>query len=207
MVEYNEVDVSFADDEPFDDPFEWFDVWWEAAGSLDIKYPNAMTVATADEGGQPHARTVLLKEWDRNGFVFYTNYRSTKGRDLSANPRAALQVYWRGLDRQFRLEGTVERLQKEASDAYCAGRPRGSQIGAWSSDQSQPIGSREELMGRYRQFEDRFEGEEVPRPPHWGGYRIVPGRFVFWRAGEFRLHDRWAFEADGTDWQRQRLNP
>lgn len=199
-----------ADREPFDDPFEWFEAWFEHARQSDLQYPNAMTLATVSADGQPRARTILLKEWDRDGFVFYTNYRSTKGEDLGARPAASLQVYWRPFDRQFRLEGSVERLEPEVSDAYFATRSRGSQLGAWASDQSEPLESREALVEQYRAYEERFEGREVPRPNHWGGYRVVPERFVFWRAGDHRLHDRWAFvraDSDERDWGRMRLNP
>ncbi len=198
---------TFDDREPFDEPFAWFEVWYEAAMDLEIAYPNAMTLATVSAEGQPRARTVLLKSWDRDGFVFYTNYRSAKGEDLGAHPQASLQVYWRPFDRQFRLEGEVERLDPEESDAYFKSRPRGSQIGAWASNQSEPIDSRDELMDRYRHFEEKFAGEEVPRPRHWGGFRIVPTRFVFWRAGEHRLHDRWEFRAADEGWRRIRLCP
>lgn len=207
MVSESDIEVEFAEREPLDDPHEWFDLWLAAVDELEIKYANAMTLATADGSGAPHARTVLLKSRDERGFVFYTNYRSAKGRDLDENPRASLQVYWRAIDRQFRLEGSVERLDDQESDDYFASRPRGSQIGAWASDQSRPLDSREALMERYREIEERFDGEPVPRPPHWGGYRLVAERMVFWRAGASRLHDRWAFLPEDGDWRRQRLNP
>lgn len=199
--------TELSDREPFDDPFDWFETWFERAEATEIQYPNAMTLATVSASGQPRARTILLKEWDRQGFVFYTNYRSTKGEDLGARPAASLQVYWRPLDRQFRVEGRVERLDPEASDAYFATRSRASQIGAWASAQSDPLESREALMEQYREYEEQFEGQEVPRPNHWGGYRIVPERLVFWRAGAHRLHDRWAFVEEEGGWQRRRLNP
>ncbi len=198
----------FDEREPLDDPYAWFEWWYEAATQLEIAYPNAMTLATVSAAGQPRARTVLLKSWNRDGFVFYTNYRSAKGEDLGANPRASLQVYWRQLDRQFRLEGEAERLPPDDSDTYFSTRPRGSQIGAWASEQSDPIDSREVLLERYRRFEEKFDGGQVPRPPHWGGFRLRPGRFVFWRAGEYRLHDRWEFRPDDSGgWRRTRLAP
>jgi len=206
MVERRTIS-ELTDREPFDDPFEWFETWFERAERTDLTYPNAVTLATVSAEGQPRARTVLLKEWDLEGFVFYTNYRSTKGTDLGANPSASLHVYWRPLDRQFRAEGSVERLDPEASDAYFRTRDRGSQIGAWASAQSEPIASRAALEDRVREYEEKFEGREVPRPDHWGGYRVVPERLVFWRAGEHRLHDRWSFVESEGAWSRRRLNP
>lgn len=203
--------------EPYDDPFEWFGDWFGRARQLDLDYPNAVTLATVSESGQPRARTVLLKEWDRDGFVFYTNYDSDKARDIRAAGRAAMQVHWQGLDRQFRVEGRTERLAEAASDAYFSTRPRASKIGAWASEQSRPLDSREDLTERFREYEEGFDGEEVSRPSNWGGYRIEPVRFVFWRAGADRLHDRWEFvrREDGKEdrmeeesgWRRQRLNP
>ena len=209
MSEKIEIETKVAEREPFDDPFEWFGAWFEEASKLDIAYPNAMSLATVSPNGQPHCRTLLLKDWDLDGFVFYTNYRSMKGEDLGANPRATLQVYWRQLDRQLRIEGEVERLEPEESDEYFASRPRGSQLGAWASEQSRPIESRAALVASYREYEDKFEGEEIPRPPHWGGFRLVPSRFEFWRAGDHRLHDRWEFrpDSDPSNWLRARLNP
>ena len=206
-METTDTPVDFADDEPFDDPFAWFDVWYETAMGLAIAYPNAMSLATVSPGGQPRARTVLLKSWDRDGFVIYTNYKSAKGEDLEAEPRASLQVYWRQLDRQFRVEGEVERLDPEASDQYFASRPRGSQIGAWASNQSEPIPSRQALLDQYRAYDEEFDGQPVPRPPHWGGFRLTPTRFEFWCAGEHRLHDRWEFRSGDDRWIRQRLAP
>lgn len=210
MTESHGHAEELGDREPYDDPFEWFGDWFDRVHELELEYPNAVNLATVSEEGQPRARTVLLKEWNRDGFVFYTNYESDKGRDIRAAGRAAMHVHWRALDRQFRVEGDVERLSDEASDAYFATRPRDSQIGAWASDQSRPLASREALMERFDEFESKFAGDEVPRPSHWGGYRIVPARFVFWRAGRDRLHERWAFsrgDAGESTWERQRLNP
>jgi pyridoxamine 5'-phosphate oxidase len=199
--------TELADREPFDDPFEWFDRWYERAKATELEYPNALTLATVSPSGQPRARTILLKEWDREGFVFYTNYRSAKGEDLGARPAASLQVYWHPFERQFRIEGGVERLDPEESDAYFATRSRRSQIGAWASSQSDPLESRDALLERFREYEGKFDGGEVPRPNHWGGYRVVPDRFIFWRAGEHRLHERWAFVEEEGGWHRTRLNP
>lgn len=207
----SDVRGDLAEREPFDDPFKWFQAWFSRAKQAEIDVPNAMTLATVSPAGQPRARTILLKEWDASGFVFYSNYRSTKGEDLGSNPAASLQAYWRPIDRQFRLEGPVERLEPADSDEYFATRSRESQLGAWASAQSEPLESREALLERYRDYEEKFEGREVPRPNHWGGYRVIPERLVFWRAGAHRLHDRWAFVEAGEgvddDWRRTRMNP
>jgi pyridoxamine 5'-phosphate oxidase len=194
---------------PFDDPYSWFDSWFDDALALELAHPNAVSLATVSPDGQPMARQVLLKDHAPSGFVFYTNYSSQKGRHLAETPRAGLNFYWEALDRQIRIEGSVERLSKESSDAYFASRDRGSQIGAWASDQSSAIDSRDTLEARVEHFQQTFAGEEVPRPDHWGGYRVVPLRYEFWIAGDDRLHDRWAFTRDTADddWQRQRLAP
>jgi pyridoxamine 5'-phosphate oxidase len=193
---------------PLEDPFEWFDRWYADAESLDLDHPNAVSLSTVTEEGHPRSRTVLLKSFDREGFVFYTNYESDKGREIEATGRAAMLFYWRPLGRQIRIEGETERLAPEASDAYFESRPRGSRIGAWASDQSRPLDSREDLETRVEAYREKFEGGDVPRPDHWGGIRLVPDRFLFWREGADRLHDRWRFEPDGDDgWTCQRLNP
>lgn len=205
-------DLSNTDeaDLPLADPFQWFERWFEEAGRLEIDYPNAFSLATVGEAGQPRVRTVLLKQWDRDGFVFYTNYRSRKGRDLSEIPRAGMHFYWRQLARQIRIEGPCRKVSAEQSDAYFASRPRGSQLGAWASDQSAPLESRPALEARYRELKADYDGEPVPRPSHWGGYRVVPERLEFWTAGDHRLHDRWEWTRESTDsddWERRRLNP
>ena len=164
-------------------------------------------LATADASGQPSARVVLLRGADPRGFAFFTNYQSRKGRELDANPRAALCVHWPSLDEQIRIEGDVERLPAVESDAYFDGRPRGSQLGAWASDQSRTLPSRETLEARYREFEARFEGQPVTRPPHWGGYRIVPQRVEFWYGRADRLHDRVVYVRNGDSWRIERLYP
>lgn len=208
METVGSIDAEIVEREPYDDPFDWFSDWWAAANELEIQNPNAMTLATVSPEGHPRARTILLKDWDREGFVFYTNYRSAKGEDLGAEPRATLQAYWRQLDRQIRIEGEVDRLPPEESDAYFSTRPRGSQLGAWASNQSEPIASRELLERAFERYREKFEDEDVPRPPHWGGFRLRADRFRFWRAGDDRLHDRWLFDSgpDG-DWARVRLAP
>lgn len=167
----------------------------------------AVTLATASPSGQPSARIVLLRHFDADGFVFFTNYTSRKGRDLEANPRAALCFYWYWIEEQVRIEGTATRVSDAESDAYFATRPRGSQVGAWASRQSQPLASRAVLEARYHERDAEFAGRDVPRPPFWGGYRLVPERMEFWRAGTYRLHDRFAYTREGQWWRTERLFP
>jgi pyridoxamine 5'-phosphate oxidase len=166
-----------------------------------------VTLATADAQGRPSARMVLLRGADERGFVFHTNYNSRKGQELDANPHAALCFYWPTLDEQIRIEGTIERLSAAESDAYFASRPRGSQLGAWASAQSQVLGAREKLEEEYRATEVRFDGQQVPRPPFWGGFRLTPRRIEFWYGRPDRLHDRLVYTLDGTDWKIERLYP
>ena len=167
----------------------------------------AMSLATSTAAGKPSVRIVLLHGLDARGFVFYTNYEGRKGGELEANPHAALCFYWPWLDEQVRVEGRVTRLSDEESDAYFASRPRGKQVGAWASKQSRPLASREVLVDRVADAEARFAGKDVPRPPYWGGYRIAPERIEFWRAGEFRLHDREVYLREGDGWKIERLYP
>jgi len=195
---------------PGDDPFELFGQWYADArknGTLDE--PTAMTLATASPDGQPHARVILLKGVSAKGFDFYTNTRSDKGRQLAENPKAALCFYWMPLGRQVRVEGSVTRVTDDEADAYFASRRRGSQIGAWASEQSAPLDSRAELLHRVRDYERKFEGANVPRPPHWHGYRLAPLRIEFWAAGEFRLHERRVYTRSSPDeaWEQALLNP
>jgi len=164
-------------------------------------------LATTDAEGQPSARLVLLRGIDQRGFVFFTNYNSRKGRELDANPRAALCIHWPTLDEQIRVEGSVTRVSAAESDAYFAGRPRGSQLGAWASEQSEVLPSREMLEQRYREIERRFEGRTVDRPAFWGGYRIAPHRIEFWYGRPDRLHDRVRYVRDGSVWRIDRLYP
>ena len=166
-----------------------------------------VALATADSRGRPSVRMVLLRGVDDRGFVFHTNYTSRKGRELDENPHAALCFHWPTLDEQIRIEGPVERLPADESDAYFAGRPRGSQLGAWSSPQSQVLESREVLERYVRETEARFEGQPVPRPPFWGGYRIRHERVEFWNGRPDRLHDRICYIRDGDDWRLERLFP
>jgi len=191
------------------DPFLLFDAWSAEARQTELNDSNAMVVATADAQGRPSARMVLLKGHDRRGFVFYTNLESRKAQELAANPYAALLFHWKSLRRQIRIEGAVEPVSPAEGDAYFATRSRDSQLGAWASDQSRPLDSRETFEERYRQVAARFEGMPVPRPPHWSGFRVRPERFEFWTDREHRLHERLLFTpgADGNGWQNQLLYP
>lgn len=193
----------------YQDPFKWFDDWFTEVTSTEMEDPNAMCLSTVDEAGFPSSRTVLLKAYDREGFVFYTNLESQKGREVLATEVAALCFFWRGLNRQIRISGRTEQVSDAIADAYFASRPRGSQIGAWASDQSRPLRSREALMERQAELEQKYKGREVPRPPHWSGVRVRPIRIEFWQAGEYRLHDRFVFERSSADeeWEIVRLNP
>lgn len=187
-------------------PLEQFSLWFDQALQAQVPEPNAMTLATVDNTGQPSARTVLIKGFDARGFVFFTNYESRKGRDLLANPRAALLFFWQPLERQVRIEGVIEKATAEESDAYFHSRPLGSRLGAWASEQSQPI-TRTELEAREQTFRERY-GDQPPRPPHWGGYRLVPTLFEFWQGRASRLHDRLRYLPDGQGgWAIDRLSP
>jgi pyridoxamine 5'-phosphate oxidase len=189
------------------DPIRQFEAWFKQALDARLPEPNTMTLATVDARGYPSARIVLIKGVDERGFVFFTNYESRKGLDLAANPHASLLFYWIELERQVRVEGTVVKTAADESDAYFNSRPLGSRIGAWASDQSRPIESRALLEAREKSFSERF-GEHPPRPPHWGGYRLVPDTIEFWQGRPSRLHDRILYtRQSGGDWRIARLSP
>ena len=191
----------------WNEPFTRFAGVFDEAKQVVTKDPNAVSLATVDAQGKPSVRTVLLKDFDARGFVLYTNQQSAKGQALLATRRAALNFYWPALDQQVRVEGTVEQVDAAEADAYFASRPRVSQLGAWASDQSRPLSSREALEARLAELTERYAGKPVPRPPHWGGFRLLPERIEFWKAHEFRLHWREQYVKAGEGWERSWLNP
>ena len=189
------------------DPIALFDQWFAEARAEEINDCEAMALATTDASGQPSVRMVLLKGHGPEGFVFYTNEKSVKGGQLAANPRAALLFHWKSLRRQVRVEGPVERVRDADADAYFATRARDSQLGAWASDQSRPLDSRVTFEQRFEDVKHHYEGQDVPRPPHWGGYRVVPERIEFWSDRPHRLHERRLFVRDGQGWAEGLLYP
>lgn len=189
------------------DPLALFERWYREARRAGLFLPESMILATSTSDGVPSARTMLLKGFDERGFRFFTNYESRKGRELAQNDRAALVFLWGILQRQIRIAGCVERLSEAESRAYFATRPRGSQLGAWASNQSSVIPNRAALDARFREHEERFRGSEVPLPPYWGGYRLIPNSIEFWQGRANRLHDRLLFTREGEGWSVSRLAP
>jgi pyridoxamine 5'-phosphate oxidase len=189
------------------DPFLQFREWYSVHLEAGITIPDTVSLGTASSAGRVSVRTVLLKGYDGNGFVFFTNYKSIKGRQLSENPSAALLFYWSESGRQVRIEGTTEKVSETESAAYFITRPRESQISAWASEQSSVIPDRRCLEEKYEFHKTRFENKEVEKPPHWGGFRLIPDFFEFWRDGEFRLHDRIVYTREGLVWKIHRLAP
>ena len=204
-VEYMRAALDERDVDP--DPFRQFSRWFDEAVAAQMPEPNAMTLATVDAAGRLSARIVLLKALDARGFTFYTNHASRKARELQAHPQAALLFYWAGLERQVRAEGRIEKVEEAIADAYWVRRPRLSRIGAWASPQSDALPDRAALELRFANADARFPGDAVPRPPHWGGYRLVPDMFEFWQGRASRLHDRLEFRRDGAQWRVGRLAP
>ena len=189
------------------DPLALFDQWFAEARASEPNDPEAMSLATADRSGQPAVRMVLLKGHGPGGFVFYTNEQSAKGGQLAANPKGALLFHWKSLRRQVRIEGPVERVSDTDADLYFATRARDSQLGAWASDQSRPLDSRETFERRFAEIQQKFDGQDVPRPPHWSGYRVIPERLEFWSDRPHRLHERRLFVREGDGWREGLLYP
>lgn len=204
--EYTQSGLSEADADP--NPFGQFQKWFDQALAAQLLEPNGMTLATIAPDGKPRARIVLLKNFDERGFVFYTNYESHKGQELTQTPWAALVFWWTELERQVRIEGRVEKVSDAESDAYFHSRPVGSQLGAWASEQSQVVSSREVLDRRLQELKEKYQDRDIPRPPHWGGYRVIPTAIEFWQGRPNRLHDRLQYQRleDGT-WGIERLSP
>ncbi|MEG3124004.1 pyridoxamine 5'-phosphate oxidase [Sphingomonas sp. GB1N7] len=190
-----------------DDPFALFDTWFAEAKQSEPNDPNAMALATVDAAGRPSSRMVLLKGHGADGFVFYTNRESRKAGDIAADPNVALLFHWKSLRRQVRIEGAITPATDAESDAYFASRGRDSQLGAWASDQSRPLADRATFEARFAEMEARFTGGDVPRPPHWGGYRVTPSRIEFWQDRAHRLHERRLFTRAGTGWDEGLLYP
>ena len=191
------------------DPFDLFEKWLKDAEASEMNDPNAASIATVDEDGMPNVRMLLVKGHDKNGFVFYTNFESQKGRELLGQPKAAICFHWKSLRRQVRVRGPVEIVSDEEADAYFNSRPRGSRIGAWASKQSRPLESRFALEKAVAQYTARYGVGAVPRPAYWSGFRLKPVSIEFWHDGKFRLHDRVEFRRSGTegDWQKVRMYP
>jgi pyridoxamine 5'-phosphate oxidase len=203
--EYTRAGLNEIDVDP--DPIVQFHEWFEKVIDADLHEPNAMILATATTDGKPSARTVLLKSYDERGFVFYTNYEGRKAKEIEANPTCALLFHWGELERQIRIEGRVGRVPDAESDAYFAGRPRGSRLGAWASQQSRSVEGRSVLEARVRALEKEYEGREIPRPPFWGGYRVESDTIEFWQGRENRLHDRLVYLRNEGGWKIVRLQP
>jgi pyridoxamine 5'-phosphate oxidase len=210
VTEFSHPDRTLDLEDLLDDPIDQCRRWIEEAEMEDVLLPDAMALATADAQGRPSVRHVLLRGLDERGFVFYTNHGSRKGRQLAENPHVGLTFLWRELDRQIVVTGDAGRVEDAESDAYFASRPRDAQLGAWASRQSSELDGRRQLDDALEEQARRFEGEEVPRPPHWGGYRVVPGTIELWQGRAFRLHDRFLYtrdEAERSGWRIVRLSP
>lgn len=198
---------SFLEADAAKDPYTQFGHWWLEAVESKIEEVNAMTLATASQDGFPSARIVLLKGYDKNGFVFFTNYNSQKGQEIAANPKACLLFFWKELERQVRIDGSIEKVSKEDSETYFQSRPIGSRIGAWCSPQSKVIADRSILDQNVDFYTQKFNGEDVPRPDHWGGYIVKPTAIEFWQGRSSRLHDRLRYTSQSEGWKLERLAP
>lgn len=203
--EYDKNTLEIADLSP--NPIVQFEYWFDEAVQSGAAEPHAFVVSTADANGHPAGRVVLLRNATDEGFSFFTNYSSRKGHDIEANPSACATFFWQALQRQVRIEGTIEKLSAAESDEYFASRPRESQIGAWASHQSEVLNSRQELEERFAKLTAEYEGRTIPRPPHWGGYIIRPSRIEFWQGRPSRLHDRFLYIFENNKWSINRLNP
>jgi pyridoxamine 5'-phosphate oxidase len=199
--------ASFDEKDALANPIEQFTHWWNDAINSNIDEVNAMTLATVTPKGTPTARIVLLKGYDETGFVFFTNYLSDKGKELANNPAAALVFFWKELERQIRIEGTVEKVNNEENDAYFNSRPAGSKIGAWASHQSAVIEYRQVIEQNVQKYTEIFDTENIPRPDHWGGYKVTPHLIEFWQGRSSRLHDRIQYRKDEQEWIKERLSP
>ncbi len=189
------------------DPMTQFHAWFEQYRGTDPLEPTIMTVASVDAAGQPWQRILLLKAYDENGFVFFTNYDSYKGQHFAANAHASLHFFWINLERQVQVQGMVEKISRAEAEAYFHSRPRESQLGAWASAQSRPLADRATLEAQFAEVSKQYEGQDVPLPDYWGGYRLKPARMEFWQGGEHRLHDRLEYSLADREWKKQRLNP
>jgi len=203
--EYDRNPLNESDLDP--DPVRQFRAWFESARKAEIPEPNAMSLATSDTSGRVSCRTVLLKAYDERGFVFFTNYKSRKARQMAGNPHASLLFPWVALARQVEIAGPVEKISTAESLAYFMSRPFGSRLGAWVSDQSSVIPSRQVLLAKFEELKRQFANGEIPKPAGWGGYRVVPDSFEFWQGGHDRLHDRFAYSKEGGTWTIRRLAP
>ncbi len=189
------------------DPMTQFHAWFEQYRGASPLEPTIMTVASVDAAGQPWQRILLLKAYDENGFVFFTNYDSAKGQHFAENSHASLHFFWINLERQVQVQGLVEKISRAESEAYFHSRPRESQLGAWASAQSRPLADRAALEAKFSEISEQYAGQDVPLPDYWGGYRLKPARMEFWQGGEHRLHDRLEYSLTGSEWKKQRLNP
>ena len=206
-IRFDYKQKSLSEEDTAANAIEQFSRWWSEARNSHLHEVNAMTLSTASKDGIPASRIVLLKGFDSRGFVFFTNYESAKGHELAANPRASLLFFWKELERQVRIDGTVEKVSAFESDIYFKSRPTGSKLGAWASPQSTVIANRAVIEGNYTKYESQFGNNEIPRPPHWGGYIVKPAHMEFWQGRSSRMHDRIVYHLQDGNWIRERLAP